>query len=480
MRIYLMAVGTRDPFWMRRKEHGSLEFNAILDQYGPEYTSKNLDLISGPILSFFQQQAVNEEDWIVLISTEGESPVVDQPTVRGGEATKAELQRRYSLPNGKIVHRSLKNVDPSNFGAIAKPMRQLVQSVLQTIHQIPSDGEVERIVNVSPGTPQMQAVWYLMVNFGQLQAQLLQMKQRPDRIEPVSISPLLAEQFIELGLNFFQDYSFNAAAEAFKRAANVLGTYEPERARRAELARDIASAYHYWSIFQHQKAASTLQQLVNSPAPDLPAELSQMINQQTEFLKKLSEPIPKHRAINAFHMAWLEYNRHDPVESIWRAKAAYEQVLVERALKIAEDRSGFRPNPDNFENSLKQQLGKPALDNRSLLKKFFAECQRLEILQESLGSLKARPLLEEWDRGFKWDSSFWKLRAKEELTEVRNQMIHYFRPLTMTEAMKGLEFVKEALERTFGKEILNELDACPFSSQRLHSVKEHLAALLKG
>ncbi|MEM4413276.1 MAG: hypothetical protein QXD59_03260 [Candidatus Caldarchaeum sp.] len=454
MRVYLMVVGTQDPF-----------------------NKQNQD---GPTLSFLKQQPIDPSTWVVLISTQGEPPVVRDPTFQGGEATKAELLKRFSaLRANHIVHETIKDVDPSNFGKIAPPMRQLVQEILKKIKdQIgDSSAQIECVVNVSPGTPQMQAVWYLMAHAGHLKATLLQTKQGADTIESVSISPLAAEQFIELGLSFFQDYSFNAASEAFKRAASALETYEPERVLRAKLAQEIATAYHDWSIFQYEKATERLQKLVT--ALDSTSELRKTIEEQVEFLHKLPEPIPKYRAINLMHAARLEYDRHDMVESIWRAGAAYEQVLLERALQIAEQRCGFRPNPFQFKESLTQTLKRIAnAQERQRLQQFIAECQRMDILQNYLGISLVKPLLDRWDSEFKNDP-FWA-EAEQDLAWVRNNAVHRSEPVTQQQARRGLEIAQEALQRTFGPEILNELDDCPCSAGRLTEMRKSLTTLLKG
>lgn len=481
MRIYLMAVGKQDPFTMKREDGVSLDFPKILKEYGSDWVSRQLPLDDGPILSFLQRQPVASKDWVVLISTQGEPPVVDSPTFQGGEATKAELCKRYNLPEDHVLHESIKDVDPSNFGAIATPMRELVRSLLQKIQdQIePKETEIECIVNVSPGTPQMQAVWYLMAHAGQLKATLLQTKQWTNTIEQVSISPLAAEQFIELGMRFFQDYSFNAAAEAFKRAASVLETYEPKRAHCATLARDIADAYHDWSIFQHQAAVAKLNQLLATEGA-LPSDLKTTLDLQIKFLTKLTEPIPKYRAINAYHTAKLEYDRHDTVESIWRAGAAYEQALLERALQIAEQRSGFRPDPFDFKKSISEKLADRTLlpEERQRLQEFRNECRAMNIWQDYLSISSVKPVLERWDREFTRDS-FWE-KAEMDIAWVRNNAVHRAEPVSAKQAKEALKILRKAMERTFADGISEELDSCPFSSQRLHSVKEHLAALLKG
>lgn len=451
MRVYLMAVGTQDPF-----------------------NKQNQD---GPILSFFKQQPIDPRTWIVLISTQGESPVVRDPTFQRGEATKAELLKRFNhLPADHIVHETIKDVDPSNFGRIAPPMRRLVGQLLEAVRQQSQADQIEYVVNVSPGTPQMQAVWYLMAHAGHLKATLLQTKQGTDTIELVSISPLAAEQFIELGLKFFQDYSFSAASEAFKRAASALETHEPERVPLAKLAQEIAAAYHDWSIFEYERAANRLQQLVTTR--DLVPELRQTITEQIEFLHKLPQPIPKYRAINLMHAARVEYDRDDMVESIWRAGAAYEQVLLERALQIAEQRCGFRPDPFDFKGSLNRKLKKVQGSEQQRLQQFIQECNEIEILRDYLGLSLVKPLLNRWDSEFK-SNSFWK-DAEQNLAWVRNNAVHRSEPVTKEQALKGLEIAEEALQRTFGPEILNELNACPFSAQRLTEMRKHLAELLKG
>ena len=374
MRIYLMAVGTRDPFWMER-DKGIVYFMDILKKHGPNYLKEDLPLKKGPILTFFERQPVRAEDHIVLIATKGEPHVVKRPTDRCGEETKA-LLLQLGLKEENIHLEFLENIDPSELDRLYDPMRKLVEEVLQK--RIPNHAEAEElIVNVSPGTPQIQASWYLMAHFGHLtkpfadklpKVRLLQVKEAVEgvvEIVPVYLVPLAAEQQIGLGLRFLGDYSFIAAARVFGDVATLLKSYENlpkgkphSRAAAARAARELCYAYHYWDLFHNDMAREKLAQLLEKEADLFSsyAELKSLIEEQIRILQKLEQAHkePKLKAINAYHMAKLAEDRRDWVKCVVFANISYEQVLIERVLRIAQDRIGHRPNPFRWKESLRE------------------------------------------------------------------------------------------------------------------------------
>lgn len=171
-RVLLSCVGTQDP-----------------------YTRRDNEEIEGPVLSFCKylkelkryRDAYLPIEAIYLLST-ADKPGSVRPTQRNAEETQKILEKR----GWRVYHRPLDVLDPTDYRELMPAMTQVVQRVVQECGM-----DCEFLVNVSPGTGQMEAVWISLYNAGLLpHATLLQVKapwDEPDiekRIREVDITPL--------------------------------------------------------------------------------------------------------------------------------------------------------------------------------------------------------------------------------------------------------------------------------------------------
>jgi len=128
MRVYMMCVGKRDPYWV--DEGGrTITFNKLIELRGENYD--NGDLKMGPILSFLSKFKPDINDKIYLLST-AEGEWVREPTMRGGEETAKKIEEFYKLERGKnIFHWPLSGVDPSDLGEVIVPMKEKVIDIMR-------------------------------------------------------------------------------------------------------------------------------------------------------------------------------------------------------------------------------------------------------------------------------------------------------------------------------------------------------------
>ena len=125
---------------------------------------------------------------IYLLSTI-EKPGSVQPTQRRGEQTRDILEAE----GWRVYTRPLNLLDPTDYTELVPAMSQTLQGIIQEW-----GNQGEYLVNTSPGTSQMEAVWISLYNTGLLpRATLLQVKApwtEPDeekRVRPVNIAPLV-------------------------------------------------------------------------------------------------------------------------------------------------------------------------------------------------------------------------------------------------------------------------------------------------
>lgn len=172
-RVLLVCVGIQDPFTQRDGER-----------------------VEGPVLSFCRYLQEVEAyrriyfpiQAIYLLST-ADKPGSVSPTQENAVQTKAMLEER----EWRAYHRPLDVLDPTDYRELTPAMTQVLQSIVQEW-----GSECEYLINVTPGTPQMQAVWISLYNAGLLpHATLLQVKRpqaEPDiekRVRKVDITPLV-------------------------------------------------------------------------------------------------------------------------------------------------------------------------------------------------------------------------------------------------------------------------------------------------
>lgn len=168
-RVLLVCVGRRDP-------------------YNPDGTD-------GPILSFCKylrrfrkyRRTYLPIQAIYLLST-AKKPGSVNPTQRNAEETKEILEKE----RWEVFHRPLNVLDPTDYGELTPAMVDALITIYEECGE-----ECEYLINVSPGTGQMEAVWISLYNAGLFpKATLLQVKKPQDepdimkRIREVNVVPL--------------------------------------------------------------------------------------------------------------------------------------------------------------------------------------------------------------------------------------------------------------------------------------------------
>lgn len=135
-----------------------LTFTGFQDPYTKGPLAENEQ--AGPILSLLSARAFER---VVLLSTPN--------TAQNSKDTKGAIQQRHPQTLAEVVDVPL--TDPTDYAAISNGIREAFRSLRK------SENQEEYFVSVASGTPQMHAIWILLIASGDIPARVLHV--RPPR-----------------------------------------------------------------------------------------------------------------------------------------------------------------------------------------------------------------------------------------------------------------------------------------------------------
>jgi hypothetical protein len=480
VRVFLTCVGDRDPYWGEKLVEGKKQRVPFDPQ--ESYNENGLQTRKGPVLSFLEESLLQQGDYIYLIPTkkEPEKPNADRlrsETWANGLALEKELSCQYAVKLKPLV-----NLDIGDFEQVIPALRNIVTEVKQEFQS----QDLEWVVLVSPGTPQMQAAWYVLANEGTLPAQLYRITDQGE-VSSINVDPLFEQEWKHLALKQFRAFTFQAASQTLTHLAQR--ALSSQRREAAQFFSQLAEAYSLWQIFEYDQALRKLRGLT---CPNwLDSALVSLLKNQKEKLSALcrqNPPMLQAKAIDLYHGARLKQAIGEYTDAIWRAASAYEQVLIERALEALKGELGHRPNPYRF----KESLGQIYKQNQNNLQRQ----RQLEIMRKLAGKplandLSAEALLERMEpflgvdpagkilriTGRQFEMEFF-LNVLQDLLRVRNNAVHRVRPVLKEEVERGLELVREAMRKQFGDSIVQEIENYALSKESLEQIADAMERLL--
>lgn len=305
VKVLLSMVGNRDPY-------------AACAQTGTQS--------EGSILTLSRHI---QPEIVFLFPSAAQLSEIAANTQKNAEKTREAMVALY--PAVKVLLYPLDLPDPTDYRKVLQQMEETVASVRQQMQKVPGS-KVEYHINISSGTPQMQACWLLLINGGRLKAKVWQVIA-PQWQEGTEIRCRVVEtEFVEeqnkisRAQNFFISCYFKAAQDELELVA--LATYLPQRAFIAEEMAKVCEAYHHWDLFQHEKAQSlltgTFERLSRFP------EISQLNNKfkaQIETLCSIISSREKENETNLldlYHNAQRRKSARQHVDCLARFRRLYE------------------------------------------------------------------------------------------------------------------------------------------------------------
>lgn len=349
MKVLISMVGNRDPY-------------PPSDQTGVQS--------EGSILTLYRHL---RPQIVFLFPTLAQLGEKTSNTQINAEKTKNEIVRLD--PETKVFQDPLDLPDPTDYKDILHKTEQKITSIREQV-QRGFGSKADYHLNISSGTPQMQACWLLLVNGGRLKARVWQVIA-PQWLEiPEARCRLVEMEFVEeqnrisRAQNFFSDYYFRAAQDELELLA--ASTYIPERAFLAEIMAKICEAYYIWDLFEHKKAKELLTE-VSKNLTRIPT-VSKLINKirfQIDILDLIlssGDKENKTNLVDLFHNAQRRKKAKQYVDCLARFKRLYEgcqNLFIRNELQI-EPTQKFKNQPqwvkDIIHKNPEANLGMPDWD----------------------------------------------------------------------------------------------------------------------
>ena len=482
MQVLLSCVGTRDPYWKEEIDKDGKRHRILFSELGPDEPA----IKNGPILSLISAMKLPPDKVYLLSTAEGKDVLT--PTQRGGEKTAQLLEER----NIHAIHWPLYGVNPISFESLVPEFTSVLRKVLK------ENSDATYLVNVASGTPQMQAVWYVLVNAGLLKARLL--RAVDNEIHEVDIDPLFESEMKQIAVSAMEAFSFNIAADLLSGSKGLASrTRFAERRQRAELFGGLCNVYAAWAVFDYDLAYERIKRISKEYESYLRSEAMSLIanqirsqhNMLRELAKSTISPIVK--ATDIFHNAWAYYEMRHYADAVWRASTVCELVAVGRVTYCLRKLSGytFKTNRFSFSVVTAKKHAKPNSERTSV-------CEMLEAIYRPrpiplfLAGGSAMYLLREIEKmadSQKYENiPFDKLgnirfeRSLEdqikELFDLRNGLVHKLDSIKQRDAKRALDVAAKAIKARFGEAVQAKLEQHPFSVEAFRRFAKDARRLL--
>lgn len=284
---------------------------------------------------------------VFLLPTLDRLDVGDEHTMAEAEASKAALAE--VLPGARVCLRPYDLGDPTDYGQVMPQTERLLRGILDEL----GAGEHELAVNVSSGTPQIQASWQLAISAGLLAAKAYQaidpryLRPGQPAVREVAVRYWSEALALDRARRLFAQGEYEACAREveFLCAAQRL-----ERRAAAGRLRDLAGLYAALHRIDYMEAHATASKLLNdlrgaeAYAPALP-----LLEQQEALLARLPKIHPKDRPrrdeqretpaflADLYHNAVRCHVRHnyaDTLARVWRVLEGTLFLLLRERHKL--------------------------------------------------------------------------------------------------------------------------------------------------
>lgn len=469
-KLLLSCVGNRDPFILE----GVKSFDEKAEEFWRnEFEKKTKE---GPILSFIKKKRLGKSDKAILFYTK-QAKSVQTPTEKGALATKQILCSDYGWTeeNIRLIALNEPQIDhhfnPSDPTTVLTNLRQALQKNL-----INDQGE-EIWVNYSPGTPQMQTAWFLLVNSGFLKAKLFRAEG-----EEIEAEPLFEDQFLNEACHLTKICDFGAAAELFKSLSKR--AVIKERISIFRIFASLNSALNYWDSFDYPTASNEFGKVFKkleglqktkrfqnllAGKGDVFKEFSEYLQQINSFFMRIQNDFSAHLA-DIYENSARHYHRKRYHETVWKLDVLMDFAVIEKTLREIENyfdekytAKNFYAEVDDGGNLQLQQIVNN-LRQRGVIYRDLREKEAKKILKQITTDSVWR-IIESFDR--------------KTLSDTRNKGLHYAKPISVSEAYKSLENSCHFVEALLDEEILSNYGH-PLSIERIEHLAESMREIGRG
>jgi hypothetical protein len=437
----------------------------------------NLDNEPGPVLSFITYlndvpslQKYRPERVYLLYTAD--KPHAPQTTQKNAEQTRDRLQEGRT----PVYLKGLDVSDPTDYAQLIPAMRGALDSIKSESQE--DDSETQYLVNVSPGTGQMEAVWLSFVNAGVLKATLLQVKAprtEPDvakRVREIDIVPLFESDLIRVSSDLFRHYLFQRAEQVLLD----LGARTPndERLEAADVFADLAALYSCWQGFRYEEAFERINRLLTKTSlrKSRFAKITAVAQAQRDCLSSLVAGDLLPSVVDVYQSARRRVVVSDYVEAIWRFWASYEILVTELARKAIRDACRL---PNDFYLPYRLRSFGVTCQGQPEVKRLEQRFGQIQTWPKYLDRTAAEDFLRR-TRHPDWPNISEAGDDIEWLAEKRHRSVHEVDPPSQSDCERAEVILRGLIEKTLqASEPINDH---PFSPRVMKQIEEQMAELL--
>ncbi|MEK7724984.1 MAG: hypothetical protein AAB336_11575 [Acidobacteriota bacterium] len=316
--------------------------------------------------------------------------------------------------------------------------------------------EEEIWVNYSPGTPQMQTAWFLLVNSSFLKAKLFRAEG-----EEIEIEPLFEDQFLNEACNLLKICNFDAAAELFESLSKK--AIIKERISIFHIFATICSALKSWNSFDYQASVKEIEKALKKfdglqktgKLKKLSDDKQYDFNEFRKNLLQIRDLFGELQTNFSIHLsdiyenALRHYHYKHYHEVVWKLDVLMDFAVIEKAIREIEAQfnerylaKSFYTEVENGNNTRLKQLVNNMKQPRVIYKDLREKEAKTILIKISSPSVKS--ILSGFDR--------------KPLADTRNKAMHYAKPISSSETYRSLENSRHFVEQLLDEKILTNYD----------------------
>lgn len=227
-----------------------------------------------------------EPDLLYLLPSM-EKPDVPSSTEENAGRTEEWLEESEKL-DPEVYHKPLDIRDPTDYPRLREEMTEAFNEIRNELG--PENTSYQ--VNISSGTPQMEAVWLALADAGLLKAGLWKVANPEEASEPtvegrvsrVDMRFLEEDKVLTRAAELVGEYDFRAAAREVDRLPGI--TTSVRRKDAAKVLEEVFVAYDYWDMLDIPEARVRLEAVLEENEPiENYRKILELLEEQLEALE---------------------------------------------------------------------------------------------------------------------------------------------------------------------------------------------------
>lgn len=267
-----------------------------------------------------------------------DKPTVDSSTEENARDTEESIEEAEEL-DPEVFRKPLDLEDPTDYPRLREEMTDVLSEIKDEL----AGKDVSYRVNISSGTPQMEAVWLALADAGLLQARLLKVAN-PDKVSEPTVEGRVSRvdiRFLEEGKvltrtkELVSEYDFRAAAQEVGKLAGI--TTSVNRKDAAKVLEEIFVAYDHWDMLNIGEVKERLEEVLEENEPiENYLSLLKLIDEQLTALTDFTRTDKvqgygftenKTNLLDIYHNLVRRYEQHNYADCLARFWRLYEGTL---------------------------------------------------------------------------------------------------------------------------------------------------------